>query len=141
MADHASSRQHLRGGISIPRNIFYSWRVDSKPEDPVRARKPTLTTKECASLLNVGYNTVFELANLGQLPRAKLGKAWDFIEADVMAYLRTERDRKVANQKTTNAPLAYRVGEQMTSRHRPLPRLPDIPVAEKTIYRGEKRNA
>jgi excisionase family DNA binding protein len=52
---------------------------------PVR----TLTLREAARLLNMHPVTVQERARAGELPGAKPGKAWVFIEEDLVSYLRS----------------------------------------------------
>lgn len=43
---------------------------------------------ECADLLKVDRNTVMKIAGTGELPGAKIGRAWVFLEDDVLSFLR-----------------------------------------------------
>jgi hypothetical protein len=43
---------------------------------------------ECAEFLKVDRNTAMKLAGTGELPGAKIGRAWVFLEDDVVAFLR-----------------------------------------------------
>lgn len=43
---------------------------------------------ECADLLKVDRNTIMKLAGMGELPGAKIGRAWVFLEDDVLTFLR-----------------------------------------------------
>lgn len=54
----------------------------------------TLGIEECASLLKVDRSTALRLAQDGEIPGGKIGKAWVFIETDMLDYLR----KKIANQ-------------------------------------------
>jgi excisionase family DNA binding protein len=49
----------------------------------------TLTLREAAELLKLHPVTVQERARAGEIPAAKPGKAWVFIEEDLVAYLRS----------------------------------------------------
>jgi len=47
-----------------------------------------LTAEEAASLLRVSTKTVLTLARDGVLPGEKVGRAWRFVRADLLDYLR-----------------------------------------------------
>ncbi|MEO8717901.1 MAG: helix-turn-helix domain-containing protein [Burkholderiales bacterium] len=49
----------------------------------------TLNVREAAELLNLHPVTVQERARAGEIPGAKPGKAWVFIEEDLVGYLRS----------------------------------------------------
>ena len=96
---------------------------------------------ECADFLKVDRNTVMKLAGRGELLGAKIGRAWVFLEEDVVAFLR----RKAQDQ--TNARLqgafepeadervARAIARQIPTqdprrpgrRARALPALPELP--------------
>jgi excisionase family DNA binding protein len=46
-----------------------------------------LTTEEAADLLRVSTKTVLALARDGSLPGTKVGRAWRFLRADLVAYV------------------------------------------------------
>lgn len=50
-----------------------------------------LTAEEAADLLRVSTKTVLALARDGVLPGEKVGRAWRFVRADLLAYLRGAR--------------------------------------------------
>jgi excisionase family DNA binding protein len=50
----------------------------------------TLNIEETAKLLKVHIETVSRLAKTGQLPGAKIGRAWVFLEEDLIEYLREQ---------------------------------------------------
>lgn len=50
----------------------------------------TLTLQQAASLLHIHPVTLQEKANLGEVPAAKIGKRWVFIDIDLFEYIRTK---------------------------------------------------
>jgi excisionase family DNA binding protein len=46
-----------------------------------------LTAEEAADLLRVSTKTVLTLARNGSLPGTKVGRAWRFLRADLVAYV------------------------------------------------------
>lgn len=55
-----------------------------------------LTAEEAAHLLRVSTKTILTLARDGILPGEKVGRAWRFVRADLLEYLRGETRRKAA---------------------------------------------
>lgn len=55
-----------------------------------------LTADEAAHLLRVSTKTILTLARDGVLPGEKVGRAWRFVRADLLEYLRGETRRKAA---------------------------------------------
>lgn len=55
-----------------------------------------LTAEEAAHLLRVSTKTILTLARDGVLPGEKVGRAWRFVRADLLEYLRGETRRKAA---------------------------------------------
>jgi excisionase family DNA binding protein len=47
-----------------------------------------LTTEEAADLLRVSTKTILTLARQGDLPGEKVGRAWRFLRAELLEYLR-----------------------------------------------------
>ena len=47
-----------------------------------------LTADEAAELLRVSTKTVLAMARAGALPGEKVGRAWRFVRADLLEYLR-----------------------------------------------------
>jgi excisionase family DNA binding protein len=50
----------------------------------------TLNLEETARFLKVHTETISRLAKTGQLPGAKIGRAWVFLEEDLIEYLREQ---------------------------------------------------
>lgn len=50
----------------------------------------TLNLEETAKFLKVHTETISRLAKNGQLPGAKIGRAWVFLEEDLVEYLRDQ---------------------------------------------------
>jgi excisionase family DNA binding protein len=50
-----------------------------------------LTANEAAELLRVSTRTVLTLAREGKLPGEKVGRAWRFVRADLLDYVRGEK--------------------------------------------------
>jgi excisionase family DNA binding protein len=52
-----------------------------------------LTLRETAAFLNVHPNTVRSQVQRGELPGAKIGRGWRFLEADLVAWTRSRYPR------------------------------------------------
>ena len=92
---------------------------------------------ECADLLKVDRNTVLKIAGTGELPGAKIGRAWVFLEDDVLAFLRKKvHEQSLArvqgmHEPETDERVARAISRQFTAqdprrpgrRARALPRL------------------
>jgi excisionase family DNA binding protein len=50
----------------------------------------TLDLLECADFLKIDRTTLLRLANAGEITGAKIGRAWVFLEDDVVAYLKRQ---------------------------------------------------
>lgn len=50
----------------------------------------TLDIDECAEFLKIDRSTALELAGKGELPGAKIGRPWVFLEEDLVEYLRAQ---------------------------------------------------
>lgn len=96
---------------------------------------------ECAEFLKVDRNTAMKLAGTGELPGAKIGRAWVFLEDDVVAFLRKETQEQSlarlqgAYEPETDARVARAIARQIETpdrrrpgrRARALPTLPELP--------------
>lgn len=51
-----------------------------------------LTAEEAAALLRISSKTLLTLARSGALPGEKVGRAWRFLRADILAYVRGTLD-------------------------------------------------
>src|SRR5471030_2650860 len=99
---------------------------------------------ECADLLKVDRNTVMKLAGTGELPGAKIGRAWVFLEDDVLTFLRKKVHEQAlfrlqgAYEPEADSRVARAIARQFDTpdRRRPgrrarvLPRLPEAIVFE-----------
>jgi excisionase family DNA binding protein len=56
----------------------------------------TLDLTEAASILKVHENTVMELVGDGIIPGAKIGRAWVFLDDDLLDYVKREITRQSA---------------------------------------------
>ncbi len=50
----------------------------------------TFDIDECAEFLKVDSTTVSEMAGMGELPGARIGRGWVFLEEDLVEYVRTQ---------------------------------------------------
>lgn len=50
----------------------------------------TLDIDECAEFLKVNSTDVSEMVGTGELPGARIGRAWVFLEEDLVDYVRTQ---------------------------------------------------
>jgi excisionase family DNA binding protein len=80
--------------------------------------QPTLTTTEAGELMHIGENAVLELIKDGDLPAAKLGKAFTLLTEDVLNYIRKEANRQT--QERRNSKTGTTVPSQPTKRRRRL---------------------
>jgi len=60
----------------------------------------TLGIDECAEFLKVDRTTALKLAGNGTLPGAKIGRAWVFLEDDLVDYLRNEARRQARERQS-----------------------------------------
>lgn len=92
---------------------------------------------ECAEFLKVDRNTAMKLAGTGELPGAKIGRAWVFLEDDVVTFLRKKTQEQSlarlqgAQEPETDARIAKAIAKQFTTldprragRRRSIPTLP-----------------
>ncbi|WP_417564155.1 helix-turn-helix domain-containing protein [Microbacterium sp.] len=49
-----------------------------------------LTTEEASQLLKVNSKTLLSMARLGALPGAKVGRSWQFLQSDLLAFVSGE---------------------------------------------------
>jgi excisionase family DNA binding protein len=90
---------------------------------------------ECADLLKVDRNTVMKIAGTGELPGAKIGRAWVFLEDDVLTFLRKKvQEQSIARlqgayEPETDARVAKAVAKQFATldRRRPGRRARTLP--------------
>jgi excisionase family DNA binding protein len=54
----------------------------------------TLTLREAAALLKIHPVTLQVKARAGQIPGARVGKCWVFIEVDLLEYIRSQYPRR-----------------------------------------------
>ena len=58
----------------------------------------TLNLTEAADMLKVHENTVLDLVSSGDVPGAKIGRAWVFLDDDLFAYVRKQINQQSANR-------------------------------------------
>jgi excisionase family DNA binding protein len=71
---------------------------DSPDSREPAAEQIFLTLRGAAALLKVHPNTVRVLAVRGLLPAAKVGRDWRFVEADLVAWIRSSYSRRARMQ-------------------------------------------
>lgn len=97
----------------------------------------TFDIDECAEFLKVNRTTALELAANGDLPGAKIGRAWVFLRDDMVEYLRLtvrnqQRDRQNAATSSKSAVSDYipaTIALQSSgkaSRRKAIPALPEL---------------
>ena len=104
----------------------------------------TFDLQECADFLKVDRTTAMKLAQQGDIIGARIGRAWVFLEDDVVAFLREQAQKQTlerlegrvipnASETDRRAHAAITRQLQNAPKHkrgrpaRPLPRLPDQP--------------
>jgi len=92
----------------------------------------TFDIDSCAEFLNVNRTTILELAGNGELPGARIGRAWVFLKEDVIDFLRAKireqsAERRASARKTEKPepPLAV-VLQPPRSRRKATPALPEF---------------
>lgn len=93
----------------------------------------TYDIHEAADFLKIDRATALDLAGAGELPGAKVGRAWVFLESDLVDYLRdrvrrqtTERREEAAlRQRKSKEPITYGA-LPFKRRKRELPKLPEL---------------
>lgn len=99
----------------------------------------TFDLLECADFLKVDRNKILTLAGRGELRGAKIGRAWVFLEDDVVTYLRKQIHEQTtarilgAPEPESDATVARAIARQISMpdlrrpgrRARALPNLPD----------------
>lgn len=88
----------------------------------------TLDLEQAASLLKINKCTAGDLAASGKLPGAKIGRAWVFLEQDLIDWLREQVREQQQQRLAGNDHARCTVTDVKTSsRRRPLPELPKLP--------------
>ncbi|GAC1569100.1 MAG: hypothetical protein NVS3B3_23110 [Aquirhabdus sp.] len=94
----------------------------------------TFGIDECAAFLNIARTHALTLAGTGELPGAKIGREWVFLESDLIDYLQVEvkkqvRERRsravVSEELEATAAMMPSMVRQPRGRARTLPRLSD----------------
>lgn len=93
----------------------------------------TFDIHEVAEFLKVDRSTALDLAATGELPGAKVGRAWVFLETDLVAYLedkvryQTMERREEMSNKSQRAENLIEFGSPAKRRRtRTLPQLPGV---------------
>lgn len=96
---------------------------DFKPT--VLDKKLTFDTDEAAGFLKVHPNTVLQLAEHGDLPGAKIGRAWVFLVEDLVTYLREQVYEQSQQRRDGRGRRCRSVGGRGGKRLLP-PKLPQV---------------
>lgn len=93
----------------------------------------TYDIHEAADFLKIDRTTALDLAGAGELPGAKIGRAWVFLEIDLIAYLQDKVRIQTAERREETTSKQHRTGNTVTNgftarrrRGRPPSPLPDI---------------
>lgn len=96
---------------------------------------------ECADFLKVDRTTILKLAGAGEIPGAKIGRSWVFLEDDIVSFLRKKAQEQAntrlmgGNEEQHDDALQRAITRQSVAqdprkrgrRSRTLPSLPDLP--------------
>lgn len=88
----------------------------------------TLDLNECADFLKIDRSTALKLAGDGLLPGAMFGRAWVFLEDDIVEYVRaTAAEQMRARRAAVEVDVLLGVTSTRRNRHRnPRPELPPV---------------
>ncbi|HDR9174242.1 TPA: helix-turn-helix domain-containing protein [Burkholderia vietnamiensis] len=101
----------------------------------------TFDLQECADFLKVDRTTAMKLAQKGDIVGARIGRAWVFLEDDVVAFLRAQAQKQTLErleERATSSAVDHRThaaihralqtspNTQRGRKARPLPSLPDL---------------
>ena len=67
----------------------------------------TLTLEEAAELLKMHPATLQEKARSGEIPGAKPGKCWVFVDVDLIEYIRSKYKRRALQSEQTGNSLCH----------------------------------
>lgn len=87
-------------------------------------QRQTLNLKEAADLLNISYHTAQGMAKSGELPGAKIGRAWVFIYDDLIEWLRQQVESQRQERLQPSRTPILRQDNQSASNPPPLPKAP-----------------
>jgi len=96
----------------------------------------TFDIDECAEFLKVNRTTALELAANGDLPGAKIGRAWVFLKQDMVDHLKAvvrsqQRERQIAASSSKSVlidqtPVTIAATEAPRTRRKAIPTLPEL---------------
>jgi excisionase family DNA binding protein len=97
----------------------------------------TLDIEQCAAFLRIHKVTAYEMAAKGELPGAKIGRAWVFLEEELINYVKRKAQEQQEKRKSKRLPpyailvdptepKTFRVG----GRRNTPPLLPDLKIAD-----------
>lgn len=92
----------------------------------------TFDLEQAADFLKVNPCTAQEMAASGELPGAKIGRAWVFLEEDLADWLREQiklqrEQRQSKNYNLSKPPTSSTAQISRKTRRRKLPKLPELP--------------
>jgi excisionase family DNA binding protein len=67
----------------------------------------TLTLQEAARLLKIHSVTLQEKARSGEIPGAKIGRGWVFVEIDLLEYIRSQYRRRALQGEQAEVSLCH----------------------------------
>lgn len=90
----------------------------------------TLDLTEAADFLKIDRTTMLKKAGDGEIPGAQIGRAWVFLEDDLIGYLRAQAADQM-RRRQESAALDASLNRKTSRRKRLLPDLPDIKPVRK----------
>src|SRR5690349_638922 len=67
----------------------------------------TLTLRQAAAFLHIHPVTLQDKARVGEIPGAKIGRAWVFVEIDLLEYIRSQYRRRALQGERTEVSLCH----------------------------------
>ena len=127
---YAAVAKVQRSQAQALRTLWHSTRIKQGIvlSDIKEKQSKTFGLEQAACFLHVNKCTARELAASGKLPGAKIGRAWVFLEQDLIDWLRdqirTQQQQRIAG---TNYARQRVINQNTNSRRRKLPELPELP--------------
>lgn len=85
----------------------------------------TLDLQDAAGYLKIHPDTLQKRASNGEIPGAKVGRAWVFVRDELRLWLRKEIESQTIKRAEPRRPQLGGAADKPRSRRRPLPQLPD----------------
>jgi Helix-turn-helix domain len=84
----------------MPNEQLTTFKADYNIPAPTALLTTTLNVRAAAKMLHIHPVTLQKLARAGEIPGAKIGKAWVFLEIDMIEYIRSQCKRRVLQSES-----------------------------------------